>query len=408
VGGSRLIADGAPNDLLLKVDLAVLAASFGLRLREHGLAVTPEMEGRFARAVSTARPLTVSDLALIGRTTLTCGHDQAELFQLVFQQVFGGLTDPAESRGDPGSPQLPAPVSRRSASPGGGSEPKGRPDLRPAQDRGQDGEELLVGMLGAGERLGKKDFSECTPEETGQILELIRRLPLSLLRRQSRRRRQSRSGNELDVRATLRRAHRTGADPVELVLRHHVPKSRRLVMLADISGSMEPYTRVYLNLFYGAVRATRAECFVFATRLTRLTDELAGSDPDQALRRAGERAPDWSGGTLIGQAVEEFNDRYGRRGMARGAVVVIVSDGWEGGDPVQLGRQMRRLSLLAHRVVWVNPRSARTSFQPTTAGMAAALPHVHTMVSGHSLEALQTLLLAIGGESRSRPLNRGS
>ncbi len=402
MGGAGLTAE-RPRDLrelLSRVDLAELVSAFGSRLREAGLPVTPEREGRFARAISVAAPLVTDELARLGRATLTCEHEQLLLFDRVFQQVFGGLLDPGEVRGDQSSPKLPVPAKRRAATRDRPTGPGPRSDLGPAADEDQ-AEDVAVGLLGAGERLATKDFSACTEAELEEIVELIRRLPLSLPRRRSRRRRISRSGDELDVRATIRRSHRTGADPVELVLRRHVSRPRRLVLLADVSGSMEPYTRVYLNLFHGAVRAARAEAFVFATRLTRLTEELACNDPDQALQRAGSRAPDWAGGTLIGSALEDFIERHGRRGMARGAVVVIVSDGWEGGDPDQLGRQMLRLSRLANRVVWVNPRSARTSFQPTTAGMAAALPHVHTMVSGHSLEALRTLLLAVRGESRS-------
>ena len=142
---------------------------------------------------------------------------------------------------------------------------------------------------------------------------------------------------------------------------------------------------------------------MFATRLTRLTRDLQATDPDEALRRAGAAAPDWSGGTRIGQALRVFNDRYGRRGVARGAVVVIVSDGWERDDPLLLGVQMARLSRMAYRIVWANPRSASERYEPLVAGMVAALPYVDTMVSGHSPAALETLLLAIHGADSDRP-----
>ena len=168
------------------------------------------------------------------------------------------------------------------------------------------------------------------------------------------------------------------------------------MLLADISGSMEPYARAYLHLLHGAVRATRAEAFVFATRLTRLTRALAVTDADRALARAAAAMPDWSGGTRIGAALKNFNDGYGRRGMARGAVVVIVSDGWERDDPTLLGEQLARLARLAHRIVWVNPRAAAPSFEPLVAGLRAALPHVDTLVSGHSLAAMDDVLDAIG------------
>jgi uncharacterized protein with von Willebrand factor type A (vWA) domain len=159
---------------------------------------------------------------------------------------------------------------------------------------------------------------------------------------------------------------------------------------------MEPYSRAFLTFLHGAVGAADAEAFVFATRLTRLTRALRGHQPDLAISRAAATAPDWSGGTRIGHALGRFNDEYGRRGMARGAVVVIVSDGWETGDPARLGRELERLGRLAHRIVWVNPRKAAPGFAPATGGMAAALPHVDAFVGGHNLLAMSEVLEEIG------------
>ena len=171
------------------------------------------------------------------------------------------------------------------------------------------------------------------------------------------------------------------------------------MLIADISGSMDAYSRAYVHLLHGAVRAApaRVEAFVFGTRLTRLTRQLATTNPDLAIRQAASAAPDWAGGTRIGEAIAAFNDRYGRRGAARGAVVVIVSDGWERDDPAVLGEQMARLARLAHRIVWVNPRAASSSYEPLVGGMAAALPHIDALVSGHSLAGIDDLLDAIAG-----------
>ena len=177
--------------------------------------------------------------------------------------------------------------------------------------------------------------------------------------------------------------------------RRRAERTRRVVLIADVSGSMEAYSRVYLHLLASAVRGARAEAFVFATRLTRLTRALRSGPPDVALARAMHEAPDWSGGTRIGSALKAFLDGYGRRGLARGAVVVIVSDGWERADPAQVGEQMARLARLAHRVVWVNPRKAAEGFAPLAGGMAAALPHVDAFVSGHSAATLDDVLAAI-------------
>ena len=171
-------------------------------------------------------------------------------------------------------------------------------------------------------------------------------------------------------------------------------------MLCDISGSMEPYARAYLQfLTCAAGSGPNAEAFVFATRLTRLTRALASRNPERAIQRAAAAAPDWSSGTRIGDALKEFNDRHGRRGMARGAVIVILSDGWERGDPELVGREMERLARLAHRIVWVNPRVSADAFSVQSGGMVAALPHCDALVSGHSFEALGEVVEAIGAQT---------
>jgi uncharacterized protein with von Willebrand factor type A (vWA) domain len=209
----------------------------------------------------------------------------------------------------------------------------------------------------------------------------------------------------MDMRTTLRKSLHTGGDPIVLARKRRRVHPRRLVLLCDISGSMEPYARAYLQ-FLHAARATGpyAEAFVFATRLTRLTRQLAGRNPQRAIRRATEAAPDWSSGTRIGDALKEFNDRYGRRGMARGSVVVILSDGWERGDPALVGREMQRLARLAYRIVWVNPRVAAQGFSPKAGGLVAALPYCDALVSGHTLKSLEEVADAIAAERDYDPL----
>jgi uncharacterized protein with von Willebrand factor type A (vWA) domain len=174
-------------------------------------------------------------------------------------------------------------------------------------------------------------------------------------------------------------------------------------MLCDISGSMEPYARAYLQFLTSAAGSgPNSEAFVFATRLTRLTRALASRHPERAIERAAAAAPDWSSGTRIGDALKAFNDRHGRRGMARGAVVVILSDGWERGDPALVGREMARLARLAHRIVWVNPRVSASAFSVQAGGMVAALPHCDALVSGHSFDALGEVANAIGARAWSQ------
>jgi uncharacterized protein with von Willebrand factor type A (vWA) domain len=232
--------------------------------------------------------------------------------------------------------------------------------------------------------------------ELGLVARLIAELAPATPPRRGRRARRARRGEHLDVRAMLRRSHRTGGDPVERVHRRRRDRPRRLVALLDVSGSMAPFARAYLLLLEGAARGAGAETFVFATRLTRVTRALRAGRAQVAVERASAAAPDWAGGTRLGEALRAFNDRFGRRGMARDAVVVILSDGWERGDPALLGREMERLSRLAYRIVWVNPRVAAPGFAPLTGGMAAALPHVDELVSGHSVAALDGVVEAIG------------
>jgi uncharacterized protein with von Willebrand factor type A (vWA) domain len=231
------------------------------------------------------------------------------------------------------------------------------------------------------------------------------RLQLATPERVSRRKQRGRRGEHMDMRRTLRRSLHTGGDPIVLARKRRRVHPRRLVLLCDISGSMEPYARAYLQ-FMHAARATGpyAEAFVFATRLTRLTKQLAGRNPQRAIRRAAEAAPDWSSGTRIGDALKEFNDRYGRRGMARGSVIVILSDGWERGDPDLVAREMQRLSRLAYRIVWVNPRVAAQNFAPKAGGLVAALPYCDALVSGHTLKSLEEVADAIAAERDYDPL----
>jgi uncharacterized protein len=233
------------------------------------------------------------------------------------------------------------------------------------------------------------------------------RLRLATPVRRARRREKGRHGERVDMRRTLRASLRTGGDPIRLARRRRRVVPRRLVMLCDISGSMEPYARAYLQfLACAAGSGPEAEVFSFATRLTRLTRALASRHPERAIQRAAAAAPDWSSGTRIGDALKEFNDRHGRRGVARGAVVVILSDGWERGDPALVGREMERLGRLAHRIVWVNPRVGASAFTVRAGGMVAALPHCDALVSGHSFAALGEVVEAIGAAGAEPP--RGS
>jgi hypothetical protein len=247
-----------------------------------------------------------------------------------------------------------------------------------------------------------KRFDALEPYELAELYRLMAELQLATPRRRTRRAERSPRGDHVDMRRTLRGSLRTGGDPIRLARRRRRVVRRRLVLLCDISGSMEPYARTYLQFLTCAagsgVSGSRNEAFAFATRLTRLTRALHSRNPERAIQQAAATAPDWSSGTRIGDALKTFNDRHGRRGMARGAVVVILSDGWERGDPSLVALQMQRLRRLAYRIVWVNPRAAARDFSPRAGGMAAALPYCDALVSGHSLAALHEVAEAIGAE----------
>src|SRR5215207_7260416 len=275
----------------------------------------------------------------------------------------------------------------------------------PGDGDSEDLREVAVPVAASDEEvLRSKHFDALAAGELAQLYRLMERLEVATPTRRMRRSQLDRRGERMDMRRTLRGSIRTAGDPIRLARRRRRVVPRRIVMLCDISGSMEPYARAYLQfLTCAAGSGPNAEAFVFATRLTRLTRALRSRSPERAIQRAAAAAPDWSSGTRIGDALKGFNDRHGRRGMARGALVVILSDGWERGDPGLVAREMERLSRLAYRIVWVNPRAAASGFSPRAGGMAAALPHCDALVSGHSLDALDEVIEAIGAEHCTPP-----
>jgi uncharacterized protein with von Willebrand factor type A (vWA) domain len=262
---------------------------------------------------------------------------------------------------------------------------------------------LRVGESEAGDEVGvrysarevlrQKDFAAYTKDEHAEARRMMADVRLAgALRRSRRRRPTTRARGVPDVRATVRRALRTGGEPVDRAYRAPSQRPRRIVLLCDVSGSMEPYSRALLRFLHAAITGRRrVEAFVMGTRLTRLTRELAWRDPDAALERAARAVPDWSGGTRLGEGLRAFNAEWGAAGMARGAVVVVLSDGWDRGNPELLAAEMVRLRRVAHRVIWVNPLKATAGYAPLAQGMAAALPHVDAFVEGHSVAALEEL-----------------
>jgi len=376
-------------------DVGATAAAFGRAVHDAGIPSSSERSVRFARALVLAA---TSDPALIywtARAVFVSSREQVPLFDRVFAAHFLGAVTPAEAdlaaetptADQRGSEPEPAPAGETAVRVGAAEVP----DADAAQ-----GVESPAVAASAQERLAEKDFAELDEDELAAVRRLIAQLSLATPTRLSRRSRRDRHGDRLDLRATLRASTRTAGDPARQVRRRRRPTPRRLIVLCDISGSLEPYARAFLALLHSAVRGADAEAFVFATRLTRLTPLLKGaSSVDLGIRRAAAAAPDWSSGTLIGEALARFNDEYGRRGMAHGAVVVILSDGWDRGDPALVAREMARLRRLAYRIVWINPRKAGRDYAPLVGGMAAALPSCDAFVAGNSLQALDAVADAI-------------
>jgi uncharacterized protein len=397
----------------VQLDLPPLVAAFGRRLHDAGVPVTSERAARLAQALTLVRPVSRRRLYWTARATLVTDATQVRAFDAVFREVFGARHDgaaavPEDARSVP-APPADRGAEERPRAPAGATVPHASASgatAGPTGERGeQDEREVAVPVAASDEeRLRSRRFDALEPGELARLYRLMTRLQVATPTRRTRRAERGRRGEHLDMRRTLRGSMRTAGDPIRLARRRRRVVRRRLVMLCDISGSMEPYARAYLQFLTSAAGSgPGAEAFVFATRLTRVTRALATRSPAQAIQRAAAAAPDWSSGTRIGDALREFNDRHGRRGMARGAVVVIISDGWDRGDPALVGREMGRLARLAYRTVWVNPRVAARSFSPRAGGMAAALEHCDALVSGHSLDALGEVADAIAAEHGRAP-----
>lgn len=351
-------------------------------LRSAGLSIPIGSLVAFIEAVS----LLDDDPASIywaGRTTLA--HDELTIatYDVVFRAWMLG-TEP-----DPSTPQAgPAVVREVPTDDGAGDESEGV---------GEDGDPLATPRASGAEVLRTRDFAALDDDERAEVDRLLERLRPRTAPRRSRRRRPRRAparraDDRLDLRRTVQSSLRTGGETLSHRSLRRVTTPRRIVLLVDVSGSMESYSRALVRFAHVAVRAgARVEVFTLGTRLTRLTRELTTTDPDVALARAAAAVPDWSGGTRLGESLRVFNDEWGTRGTARGAVVVVLSDGWDRGEPEVLATEMARLSRLAHRIVWVNPLRATPGYEPLARGMAAALPFVDDFVDGHSFDALDHL-----------------
>jgi uncharacterized protein with von Willebrand factor type A (vWA) domain len=335
----------------------------------------------YCSAVSVLDPTDLLDLYWAGRTTLLSRHQDTGTYNEVFRRYFLADAGPAAD--------LLTLVPRAPAEAMGAL---AIPSTEPGEESGED-EAVLGWMASDVDALKHKSFAACTPDELAALRRIMSRIALTPPRRRTRRTVTARSGRRPDPRRTVRETMRMHGESAQLYWRRRRLRLRPLILILDISGSMADYSRNLLQFAHSASRAaSRVEVFCFGTRLTRVTGALDSRHPDEALRRAAQAAFDWDGGTRIGDSLDAFVRNWGRRGLCRGGVVVICSDGLDRGDPAVLAAAMERLSLLCYRLVWMNPhKGSSRDFRPSTVGMMVAAPHIDLMLSGHDLSSLEEL-----------------
>jgi uncharacterized protein with von Willebrand factor type A (vWA) domain len=354
---------------------------FTRALRAAGLTITHDRATSFLQAAAMVGADDPHATYRAGRATLCAGPDDLLRYGHVFEAWFGVRE------------QLPRAMPRE--------KPREISPPLPTGESGEQGGEVDPEVVHAAasdvEALRHRDVAALKPDEKALLDAMIRALHPRLPRRRAGRRTPWRRG-EIDMHRTLRTTLRQLGEPGRVEHRRRGTTARRVVLLVDVSASMRPYADAILRLAHlvstGSETAERSkvEVFTLGTRLTRITLPMRSADPERALVLAGEQVPDWSGGTRLGETLKVFLDRWGARGMARGAVVVVFSDGWERGDASELGEQMQRLQRLAHRVVWANPHRGKEGYEPVQQGIQAALPHCDDFVAGHSLQAFADVL----------------
>jgi uncharacterized protein with von Willebrand factor type A (vWA) domain len=359
-----------------------VAVAMTRALRGLGVSAPPDATIAYATALAEVGLHHRRHVYWAGRATLVHHPEDIPLYDRVFATLFEGRTPEAADEAAAAQPESVTILVDTDDEPSAGGE-----ETEPV-----DGPVFTLRWSDR-EVLRSKDFAACTVTELDEAHRLMADLRVVGARRSSRRSVVSRRARgQIDLRGTARRALRTGGEPLRTAHRRPGERHRQLVLLCDVSGSMESYARALVRFAHAAVVGrTQVEVFTLGTRCTRITRELRSRDPDAALRAAGTAVEDWSGGTRLGAGLRAFNDKWGVRGMARGATVVILSDGWDRGDPDLLGEQVQRLHRVAYRLVWVNPLKAAPGFEPVAQGMAAALPHVDELVEGHSLASLEEL-----------------
>jgi uncharacterized protein with von Willebrand factor type A (vWA) domain len=358
---------------------------FTVVLRSAGLSITTDRVATFLGALDELDVTSRMQTYWAGRLTLCSDPDDLPRYDQAFDAWFtpqeGGRTRVSDERKPP-PPKLAALT----------------PSTEESSEEGDDDRETpqVHARASGSEVLRNRDLAELTPSEREHLRRLLALLRPEPPTRPTRRRSPSRHG-EADPARTLRAALRNEGEVRQLYRRDHSRRPRKIVLLVDVSGSMEPYADALLRFAHVVVRRSpqAVEAFTLGTRLTRVTRELRMRDADRALAAAGRAIPDWSGGTRLGEVMRAFVDRWGQRGAARRAVVVVFSDGWERGETDLLGVQMQRLARLAHKVVWINPHAGKDGYAPVQGGIVAALPYLDELLAGHSLATLEELLEVI-------------
>ncbi|MDP9494211.1 MAG: VWA domain-containing protein [Actinomycetota bacterium] len=360
-----------------------MLVDFGEELRKAGLPLGSGDLLAYCGAMASLNPGDLLDLYWAGRTTLVTRRDHIPVYDSVFRSFFvtggGDVPEPLKLVLKTSTIENQAVIEVPATEPG---------------RLGKEEEEAKLGLMASDIEIWRhKSFAACTDEELAALRRIMVRTRVIPPRRRTRRTNPTSSGSRPDLRRTVRTALRTHGEPSELFWRQRRLKMRPLVLILDVSGSMADYSRNLLQFAYSTRRAaSRVEVFCFGTRLTRITRSLEKRRPDDALDDAARSVFDWEGGTRIGHAIDTFVREWGRRGMSRGAIVVICSDGLDRGDPALLAGAMERLSRLSHKVVWMNPHKGHDpDFQPTTLGMMVAAPFVDLILSGHDLASLEEL-----------------
>jgi uncharacterized protein with von Willebrand factor type A (vWA) domain len=374
-------------------------------LRAMGVDVSPGQALELLRALDYAPITSREDFRGAARCTLIRRREDLPLFDAAFAFFWRnrsldplGLLLPRTE-----VPQKPLRLPRRPRDPGADGRAGEKDDEKPET-------EILL-SYSATEALRQKDFGAFTWEEVQACKQMLREMTWRLEPRTTRRKRPTQRGRQIDMRRVLRRNLRYGGEPLEMAWREPRTRPRPLVVLCDISGSMERYSRILLQFVHTITNGLRdVEAFVFGTRLTRISRQLRERDIDDAIEAVSTHVNDWSGGTRIGDAIKDFNYHWARRVLGRGAVVLLISDGWDRGDPQMLSREMGRLQHSCYRLIWLNPLLGSPGYQPLTQGMQAALPHVDDFLPVHNLESLEQLgekLSSLGGgrpERKQRPM----